>query len=71
MKKKTTNLKTGLAWSRDYRVTVLKPDGWIDHDQFIHLKINKDEFCVRAANSKIESDFMIDRRTAHKVLKKI
>ena len=63
--------KTGDSWSNILNIKIVKPKGWTSEKDFLSVKITREEFLERAANSEIAPSNNISRRDAAKMLKKL
>ena len=58
--------KTGQEWARILKVPIVEPTGWVSKEDYETRHIFKEEFCNRAANSRLEVNPELSRRGASK-----
>lgn len=63
--------KTGYQWSLFLMINISDPKGWNSVKDFKSIKIDRNEFLNRAANSVIIPNSNISRREAAQTLRKL
>lgn len=52
--------KTSIRWLHEddefKNITIVEPDGWVDHEDFYNKEISKEEFIMRLAKSYFKEE---------------